>query len=117
MLEKLRAKPSHVKQIISIVLTLVISAGIFFVWVSSWDARLNELEVREKTVSPVNGVMSMFDGFTSGLKERIFEHTSFNEQNRESVTATSTEIFDLSGVVILDPSATTTRATSTSVKL
>ncbi|OHA79419.1 MAG: hypothetical protein A2747_03255 [Candidatus Yonathbacteria bacterium RIFCSPHIGHO2_01_FULL_44_41] len=117
LLIRLRAKPSHIKQIISIVLTLAISSGILFVWVSSWDARSSELEVREKTVSPVDGVASMFGGFVEGLKERMSELPSFMEANSKTATTTPTDSFDLSGVVIIDQSATTTKATSTSAGL
>lgn len=117
MLEKLRSKPSHIKQIISILLTLVLSSGILFVWVSSWDARESELSVRENTVSPIDGVASMFDGFMSGFKERMSEFSSFGDTNTKTTMPTSTDNFDLSGVVIIDPSATTTLPTSTTPRL
>ncbi|MFZ2303585.1 MAG: hypothetical protein WAV98_02210 [Minisyncoccia bacterium] len=101
MLQKLREKPHHIKQSISLALTLVIFSGILFVWVSSRDARSRGIEVREKTVSPVDGVSVMFDGFLSGLKDRT---SSAFSQKKEATTATSTDDFDISGVVIIDPS-------------
>lgn len=109
MLETLRAKPNHIKQSISIVITIVIFSGIVFVWWSSRDARSRELEVREKTVSPVDGVSAMFDGLVSGFKERMGSVPAFGEASNQA-TSTATDTFDLSGVVIIDPSA---RATST----
>lgn len=104
MLEKLREKPHHIKQSISLAVTLVIFSGILFVWVSSRDARSREMEVREKTVSPVDGVSAMFDGFLSGFKERM------SSAPTRALPATTTDDFDLSGVVIIDPSASSTRA-------
>lgn len=111
MLEKLRAKSNHIKQGISLAITVVIFSGILFVWWSSRDARSRELEVREKTVSPVDGVGAMFDGFISGFKEKMSSATSL--ENLGGQVATSTDDFDFSGVVIIDPSSTATKATST----
>ena len=105
MLETLRAKPNHIKQIISLAITVVIFSAILFVWVSSRGARLREVEVREKTVSPVDGVSVMFDGFLSGLKDRTSNALTPKKKN---TTSTSTDDFDLSGVVIIDPSVATT---------
>lgn len=113
MLEKLRAKPNHIKQGISLAITVVIFSGILFVWWSSRDARSRELEVREKTVSPVDGVGAMFDGFMSGFKERMSSATSLDTLGGRQQVATSTDNFDFSGIVIIDPSSTTTKATST----
>lgn len=107
MLEKLRAKPSHIKQIVSLVFTIIIFSAILFVWVSSRDARLREVEVREKTVAPVDGVTAMFDGFTAGFKERMSSAPTLEKQS--SPTSTPRDTFDLSGVVIIDASASTTR--------
>lgn len=110
MLKKLREKPHHIKQILSLAFTVFIFSGILFVWVSSWDARARDKEVRGKTVSPITGVTSMFDGFVSGLKERMSGTPSFVETDGKAtntvppVTATSTDTFDLSGVVIIDSS-------------
>lgn len=104
MLETLRAKPHHIKQSISLAVTVVIFSVILFVWVSSRDARSREIEVREKTVSPVDGVSAMFDGFLSGFKERMSSAPTPLKQ------ATTTDSFDLSGVVIIDPSASSTKA-------
>ena len=105
MLETLRAKPNHIKQSVSLALTIVIFSAILFVWVSSRDARSREVEVREKTVSPVDGVSVMFDGFLSGLKDRT---SSALSPKKETSTSTSTDDFDLSGVVVIDPSIATT---------
>ena len=106
MLETLRAKPHHIKQSISLAFTIVVFSAILFVWVSSRDARSREIEVRAKTVSPVDGVSAMFDGFLSGLKERM---SGANKANDTSTTSTSTDNFDLSGVVIIDPTASSTK--------
>lgn len=106
MLETLRAKPNHIKQIVSLVITIVIFSAILFVWVSSRDARSRELEVREKTVAPVDGVSAMFAGFMDGFKERMSTAPALE---KPAVTAsTTTDTFDLSGVVIIDPSSTST---------
>lgn len=105
MLQKLREKPHHIKQSISLGITIVIFSAILFVWVSSRDARSREVEVREKTVSPVDGVSVMFDGFLSGLKDRTSNALS---PKKETATTTSTDYFDLSGVVVIDPSLSTT---------
>lgn len=109
MLEKLRSKPDHIKKSISLFLTIIIFSGILFVWFSSWDARMRGDETRDKTVSPVVGVTSMFDGLISGFKEKISGTPSFVENNETATATTSKETFDLSGVVILDSSATTTK--------
>lgn len=106
MLETLRAKPHHIKQSISLAITVVVFSAILFVWVSSRDARSREIEVREKTVSPVDGVSAMFDGFLSGFRERM---SGANKTKGTDATATSTDTFDLSGVVIIDPSASGTK--------
>jgi len=112
MLEKLRAKPDHVKKSISLVLTVLIFLGILFVWISSWDARMHDEEIRNKTVSPVAGVTSMFDGFISGFKEIISGAPSYIDlegtASSTALSATSTSVFDVSGVVVIDGSATTT---------
>ena len=116
MLEKLQAKPNHIKQSISLAVTIVIFSCILFVWFSSRDARSRELEVRGMTVSPVDGVGAMFDGFVSGFKERLSSQTSsvdIEKQDEEIIIPT--DDFDISGVVVLDLSATTTSsAASTS---
>jgi len=108
MLEKLRSKPDHFKKSFSLFLTIIIFSGILFVWVSSWDARLRDEEIRNKTVSPITGVTSMFDGFMSGLNEKISGTPSFVENGGSPAVATSTNSFDITGIVILDGSATTT---------
>ena len=110
MLETLRAKPSHVKQIVSLSITLVIFSAILFVWVSSRDARSRELEVRDKTISPISGVTSMFDGFISGFKEKISTGPAIIKTSDTKAVATTTDTFDLSGVVVIDPMGSTTKA-------
>ncbi len=105
MLEKIRAKPHYIKQSISVIVTIVIFSAILFVWFSSRDARSLEIEVREKTVSPVDGVRAMFDGFLSGLKDRTSKTAP---TNIETDIATTTDDFDFSGVVIIDDSMATT---------
>jgi hypothetical protein len=108
MLTTLREKPHHIKQIVSFVITVVIFSGIVFVWWSSRDARSRELEVQEKTVSPISGVTSMFDGFVANFIDKIKESST-----NTSLGATSTQEFDLDQVMIIDPTATATIATST----
>ena len=108
MLEKLRDKPNHIKQTISIVVTAVIFSGIFFVWISSKDARSVEVEVREKTVSPIDGVTSMFDGLIAGFKEKMSNSSPTMDDVGGVIDVPAVDEFDLSGVVVIDPSATTT---------
>ena len=118
MLKKIREKPHHIKQSISLAVTIVIFSAILFVWWSSRDARSREIEVREKTVSPVEGVSSMFDGFLSGFKEKMWSTPTLEKNNGQ--TSTSTDTFDLSGVVIIDPTVNieqTTKATTTGTGL
>ncbi|MDO8604536.1 MAG: hypothetical protein Q7K40_04060 [bacterium] len=110
MLETLRAKPNHVKQVISIVVTLVIFSAILFVWVSSRDARSREMEVKGKTVSPLGGVTSMFDGLWADFKGKVSDAPSLENMNTFVATSTEKESFDLSRVVVIDASATTTVA-------
>lgn len=114
LLIRIRAKPNHIKQSISIVITIVIFSGILFVWWSSRDARSRELEVREKTVSPVDGVSAMFDGLVAGFKERMSNAPAFGEVSKQAATSTATDTFDISGVVIIDPSASSSRVVATS---
>jgi len=115
MLEKLRAKPNHIKQSISLIITIVIFSGILFVWFSSRDARSRELEVRVMTVSPVDGVGAMFDGFVSGFKEKMSsQESAFDIEKKVIEAAIPTDTFDISGVVVLDLSATTSSVAATS---
>jgi hypothetical protein len=108
MLERLRAKPHHIKQHLSLVITIVIFSGIVFVWWSSRDARDHELEVQAKTVTPLDGFLSMFDGLVQGFKANVFEISSV-----ATSTASSTSDFDLSQVVVIDPSVQAGGATTT----
>lgn len=114
MLKKIREKPHHEKQIIAGIITVILFFGIVFIWWSSRDARSRELEVQAKTVSPIDGVTSMFSGFVSGFKEKMANTPT--KEITETTTRATEKVFDLSGVVIIDPSssvATTTEATST----
>jgi hypothetical protein len=114
MLEKLRAKPDHIKRSIALGLALVIFSIILFIWITSSDARTEGAVVRDKTVSPVSGVTSVFGDFFSGFKEKI-SRSSVNAG--DSTLATTTQnTFDLSGVVVIDPIATSTRVASSSVQ-
>jgi len=114
MLERLRAKPHHVKQSISLLITVIIFLCILFVWVSSRDARSQEVQVRQKTVSPSASVSDMFSGFISGLKERVDSSQFSAQSNLATSTATSTDNFDLSEVVIIDHTATSTKGATPS---
>ncbi len=120
MLEKLRAKPDYIKKSISLVVTIIISSGIFFVWLSSWDARNSVGETREKTLSPLAGFTSVFQGVSSDVKNAISGTPSYAENRRDggesTATSTRTTGFDISGVVVIDPSragTTTMSATTT----
>lgn len=115
MLEKLRAKPDHIKKSVALVLTIIIFSIILFVWISSWDARSRGDETREKTVSPLSGFTTMLEGFISDVRDGVSDVPSFVENipSAATSTATSSPVFDLSGVVIIDPSVSTTTATST----
>ncbi len=113
MLEKLRAKPDHIKKNVSLFLTTLIFCGILFVWVSSWDARMHDEENRNKTLSPIAGVMSMFDGLVANFNDKISGAPSYIDlggvaTSTTSSTATSSNNFDISGVVVIDASATST---------
>ena len=99
MLNKIREKPDHIKHSLAIAITIVIFSCIVFVWWSSRDARTNEVEIREKTVSPVAGVAAMFDGFMLSVKERVLGD---GENKAPEPTSTTTDSFDISGVVIID---------------
>lgn len=112
MLKKLQEKPSHIKHTISLLVTIVIFSGILFVWLSSRDARTRELEVREKTVSPISGVTSMFDGLVADFKVKLSSASPFVTPKTEAPTPAPMSNFDLSGVIIIDPTA----ASSTAVK-
>ena len=118
MLEKLRAKPYHTRRSIALGLTIAIFSIILFVWISSWDARSSSDEIREKTVSPLSGFQTMFEGFMSGARDSVSSVPSYVE-NTPSVatsTATSSSAFDVSGVVVIDSSASTATTTASPVK-
>ena len=111
MLEKLRAKSDHFKRSFSLVLTIVVFSGILFVWLSSLDARNTENETRDKTVAPLAGISAMLDGFQLSIKDMMSGAPTFVEKNNTPATTTAltvatTSSFDLSGVVVIDPSMT-----------
>lgn len=112
MLEKLRSKPDYIKKNISLVLTVFIFSVIVLIWLSSWDARNNGGETREKTLSPFSGVIKVFQGMITDMQNGIFGTTS-NTENTLGVGTTTpapagTRDFDMSGVVILEGTASTT---------
>ena len=118
MLEKLRAKPYHTRRKIAFGLTIAIFSIILFVWISSWDARSSGNEIREKTVSPLSGFSTMFEGFMSGTRDSVSPVPSYVQNTPSVVTSTGTSplSFDASGVVVIDPSMSTTTATSSPVR-
>ncbi|OHA83342.1 MAG: hypothetical protein A2937_00680 [Candidatus Yonathbacteria bacterium RIFCSPLOWO2_01_FULL_47_33b] len=118
MLEKLRAKPNHIKKSIALFLAAVISVIIFFVWVSSWDARTNGDAIRGKTVSPLSGFSTMLDGFMSDVREGVSGVPTYVENTPSPTidTATTSPSFDFSSVIVIDSSASTTTSTSTSAR-
>ncbi len=118
MLEKLRAKPDHIKEIISIVLSTLIFSVIAFVWLSSWDARNSGVETREKTLSPLGSLNVFFHGTVSDFRKNISDAPSYLDNNTSELgtsipSATSSSGFDMSGVVVIDSMSTTTTATTT----
>ncbi len=119
MLKKLRAKPDHIKKIISLGVAIVISAIIFIVWLSSFNARQNGDEAREKTLSPISGFTEVFQGVVSDVKNSFSGMPSYIENigsqattTTATTTLTTTPTFDLSGVVIIDPSESPTATTT-----
>lgn len=120
MLEKLRAKPDHIKKSISLVLTIVIFSIILFVWFSSWDARMRGDETREKTASPLSSFKMMLEGFVADVREGISSAPSYVENTPRVATSTTAStapspLFDISSVVIID-STTSTTSSSTSAQ-
>ena len=119
MLKKLRAKPEHVKKRITLVFTIVIFSIIVFVWLSSWDARMHGGETREKTLSPIDSISEVFHGIAKEVKDGIAGTQTYieNSKNNMSASATSTSGFDLSGIVVLDPGASSTVSTTTATSI
>ena len=115
MLEKIRAKPDHIKQTIAICLTIFLFSIVLFVWWSSWDARKTGDETREKAVSPLTGITSVLKGITGDIKSSYSSMDSFENATTTATTSMSRTAFDMASVVILDSSvsATTTIATTT----
>lgn len=107
MLEKLRAKPESVRKQLALGITIVLFSVIFFVWFSSWDARIAKDEAREKTASPVVSLGAVFQGFTTEIKDRINSVGSgapfgVSGAATEGETPTATSTFDISGIVVID---------------
>lgn len=119
MLEKLRAKSDRFKQSFSLAITIIVFSGVVFVWFSSWDARNTENETRDKTVAPLEGISAMLDGFQLSLKDMMSGMPTFIGTNGVPVStttltvATSSNDFDLSGVVVIDPAGTSTSSKTT----
>ena len=115
MFEKLRAKSERVKKGISLGLTIFIFSGILFVWISSLDARRNEEAILAKTASPVASFTSLFDGLVLDFRDMMSGVPSFAKHGASPATSTvpltttSTDNFDLSGVVIIDATSTPVR--------
>ena len=118
MLKKLQAKPHHIKKGIALFLATIISGVIFSVWISSWGARSQGEETRGKMVSPLTGFSTMFEGFTSEMRDSVSGVPEYVENNISVATSTATTsaTFDLSGVIVLDSSVSTTTSTSTSLQ-
>ena len=120
MLEKLRAKSERAKKIISLGFTLAVFSGILFVWISSWGAQSQSEEIQSKAESPLASFSSMWDGLVMDVKDIISGTPSFTTNNTtpstttQSLVATTTNDFDISGVVVIDPSESTTTVTSPS---
>ncbi|MBI3634170.1 MAG: hypothetical protein HY228_00950 [Candidatus Yonathbacteria bacterium] len=125
MLEKLRSKPDHIKKIISFILTTVIFSVIVFVWVSSWDARSQSDSSREKTISPLSSFVNMGQGIISDVKDKISSMPSYTENInpfasstplKETDLASSTSDFNISGMVIIDPTTNSANTPSLNLK-
>jgi len=118
MLEKLRAKPEHTKMVVSLVTTVVIFGCILFIWLSSWDARSQEGDTRSKTVAPLSGLSTMFEGFQLFVSDLISGVPQYVKMNETAPVSTSTAIsssvgsFDLSGVVVIDTASSTATSSS-----
>lgn len=108
MLKKIQSKPHHIKQSIALTLTIIIFCGILFVWVSSWDARAREQEVRDKMVSPITGITSMFDGLIADFNKKI-SGAPLVKKDDATVPTAPKDNFDYSGVVVIDTSTTTAK--------
>lgn len=123
MLEKLRAKSERAKRIISLGFTIAVFSGILFVWISSWGAQSQSEEIQSKAESPLASFSSMWDGLVMDVKDIISGAPSFTTNSATlatttpSLAATSTDNFDVSGVVVIDPSEGTTTVTNPSSSL
>lgn len=115
MLTTIRSKPDHIKKSIGLVVTVVIFSGIVFMWWSSRDTSSHELEVQARIVSPLDGVSTLFSGFVSGFKERLAKDP-IGKIPVESVATTTKSTFDLSGAVVIDPSAPASSLIATTTK-
>lgn len=122
MLEKLRSKPDHIKKIFSLVLTIIIFSVIVFVWVSSWGNQ-SQKNISMNALSPLASFMEMMSGVISETKEKVSGMPSYTENIngmatntpiRKAPVVSSTTDFNISGIVIIDPTA---KSTNTSPKL
>lgn len=115
MLEKLRAKPEHVKKTIALTSTSVIFGIVFLAWVSSWDARQNEEQAREQAVSPLAGFTQMLKGITADVKDSYSSMDLYGGTTTTQTIATTSSRtrFDMASVVIIDPSVSVGTTTST----
>lgn len=123
MLKKIQAKPEHVKEKISLLLTLLIFGGIVFVWWSSWSARRTSVENRERTASPTESVREVFADVVTRITSKISSAPFYGgeaEQPEMNITniptgtippqsASLLPAFDVSGIVIIDLATSTKR--------
>jgi archaellum component FlaF (FlaF/FlaG flagellin family) len=117
MLEKLRAKPEHVKKSIALSSTSVIFGIVFLAWVSSWDARQNEEQAREQAVSPLAGFTQMIKGITADVKDT---YSASPDAVTEDFMATTTTpesqkatVLDASRIKVIDQALMVSTSTST----
>lgn len=105
MLNKLRSKPEHIKKSIALTLTVVIFSGIVFVWLSSWDARMNGRDAQGKALSPAAGLKELFQGAVSDAEKGLTSVPSYVKNTNTATTVATSSIgntFDISGVVVID---------------
>lgn len=117
MLDTLRSKPVYLKKIIAVSAATFIFLVIVFVWFSSYDARKHSNENQDKALSPLSGFTSMYNAKIfeyKGMLTGIPAYTS-NPEHEATSTAASTIDFDVSKIVIIDPSASSTKAGTSSI--
>lgn len=116
MLQKLRAKPTHIKKSIALVVTIIIFSGIVFVWLSSWDMRLGGSGGKGSALSPIEGFKELFREAMTEAQSSATDLPAYKEAFHQAtrIIASSSEPFDVSGVVVIDPFAESgSAATST----